>query len=377
MTAPAAFLTPDRAWAEVTRGLAADPRARAVLTDECAAQRRTPLRSVTDKPVPAASGSRHDYVSIAPYWWPDPSRPGGLPWVRRDGEVNPAYHDYDNARLDAMSQAVASSIVAHRVTGDDQHAEFAGRYLRHWFLDPATRMNPNLVHAQAIAGVTDGRGIGIIDTAGLVHLLDAVCHLPLGPHWSAADLDGLRQWCSDYLDWLLTSEHGRAEGAEANNHGTWFDAQVVAYATFTGRADVAERQLERRTVGRLETQIAADGGMPHELRRTLSLTYSAFNLLGFLCLASLAQHVGVDLWRHGDALRRAAGHLVPFLVGEREWTHPQIVPFDRYVVAPLLTLVPEHDALAAAHAEWPHHRLIFSHVRIASRSGLVPGPGGS
>ncbi len=367
MTAPVDFVVPGAAWDDVTRCLAADARARAALTAECAAPRRAPLAGVTDKPAPAPSGSRHDYVSIAPYWWPDPARPGGLPWMRRDGEVNPAFHDYDNARLDAMSHAVAASIVAHRVTGEDEHAAFAGRYLRHWFLDPATRMNPNLVHAQAIPGVTDGRGIGIIDTAGLVYLLDAVCHLPPGPHWSAGDLAGLRQWFSDYLDWLLTSENGSAEEAEANNHGTWFDVQVVAYATFTGRTDVARRQLERHTVGRLATQIDADGGMPHELRRTLSLTYCAFNLLGFLCLASLARHAGVDLWRRGDALGRAVGHLAPYLTGERAWTHPQIVPFDRYLVPLVLELTPSCSAQAAAHAESPYHRLIFSRRRVASR----------
>ena len=367
MTEPALFLVPDRVWADVTRSLTADPGRRAVLTAECAALRQAGLRSVTGKPMPAPSGSPHDYLSLAPYWWPDPARPGGLPWVRRDGEVNPAYHDHDNARLDAMCHAVASSIVAHRVTGDVEHARFAGRYLRHWFLDPATRMNPNLVHAQGIPGVTPGRGIGIIDTAGLIYLLDAVRHLPAGPHWSAGDLDRLRQWFSDYLDWLLTSENGRAEGAQANNHGTWFDAQVVAYAVFAGRADVAVRRIEDHAVRRLETQIAADGSMPHELRRTLSLTYSAFNLLGLSCLASLSRHAGVDLWRHGDALRRAAGHLVPFLVGARRWEHRQIAPFDRYVVPLVLDLTPEHHAEAGAQAEAPHHRLVFSHLRGASR----------
>ncbi|WP_157740612.1 alginate lyase family protein [Jiangella sp. DSM 45060] len=361
----------------MTRSLAADARARAVLAAECAELRRGGLRSVTDKPVPAPSGSPHDYLSIAPYWWPDPARPGGLPWVRRDGEVNPAYHDHDNARLDAMCLAVSSAVVAHRVTGDAGHARFAGRYLRHWFLDPATRMNPNLVHAQAVPGVTEGRGIGIIDTAGLIYLLDAVCHLEPGRHWSAGDLDGLRQWFSDYLDWLLISEHGRVEGAEANNHGTWYDAQVVAYASFTGRTDVAARQLERCSMDRLTTQIAADGSMPHELRRTLSLTYCAFNLLGLLCLASLSQHAGMDLWRHGDALPRAVGHLAPFLTGERAWSHPQIVPFDPYVVALVLTLTPGRGSDAAAHAEWPHHRLIFSHARVASRrSGRGAAPAG-
>jgi Alginate lyase len=35
------------------------------------------------------SGDIHDYLSMAPYWWPNPDTPDGLPWVQRDGDVNP------------------------------------------------------------------------------------------------------------------------------------------------------------------------------------------------------------------------------------------------------------------------------------------------
>lgn len=212
------FLLPDVTWDQATRAVATHPAARAALADECAALRRIPFGSVTDKATTAPSGSPHDFLSIAPYWWPNPDTSDGLPWVRRDGEVNPSSRNYDNTRIDAMYEAVATAIVAHRATGGDEEARFAGRYLTHWFLDPATRMNPNLEHAQAIPGATQGRGLGVIDTVSLIYLLDAVAHLRPGSQWSADDLDGLRQWFSDYLDWLLTSENGRAECAEPNNH---------------------------------------------------------------------------------------------------------------------------------------------------------------
>src|SRR5437762_13988851 len=48
----------------------------------------TPV-SVMDKKLVPDSGDKHDYMSIAPYFWPDPSKPDGLPYIRRDGEVNP------------------------------------------------------------------------------------------------------------------------------------------------------------------------------------------------------------------------------------------------------------------------------------------------
>ncbi len=40
-------------------------------------------RSVMDKLRPTPSGDKHDYISLAPYWWPDPQNPKG-PYIRHD-----------------------------------------------------------------------------------------------------------------------------------------------------------------------------------------------------------------------------------------------------------------------------------------------------
>jgi hypothetical protein len=45
--------------------------------------------SVMDKTRTAASGDKHDYFSFAPYWWPDPKKSDGLPYIRDDGRENP------------------------------------------------------------------------------------------------------------------------------------------------------------------------------------------------------------------------------------------------------------------------------------------------
>src|SRR6202165_907703 len=45
--------------------------------------------SVMDKGTVPPSGDKHDYMSQAPYFWPDPKKANGLPYVRRDGERNP------------------------------------------------------------------------------------------------------------------------------------------------------------------------------------------------------------------------------------------------------------------------------------------------
>ena len=45
--------------------------------------------SVTQKTLSPPSGDKHDYRSVGPYWWPDPEKPDGLPYTRKDGQVNP------------------------------------------------------------------------------------------------------------------------------------------------------------------------------------------------------------------------------------------------------------------------------------------------
>ena len=45
--------------------------------------------TVTDKKKVAPSGDKHDYASYSRYWWPDPEKADGLPYIRKDGETNP------------------------------------------------------------------------------------------------------------------------------------------------------------------------------------------------------------------------------------------------------------------------------------------------
>jgi len=42
-----------------------------------------------------------------------------------------------------------------------------------------------------------------------------------------------------YLDWLLTSPHGRQEAAQKQNHGTLYDVQVMRLALMVGRPELA------------------------------------------------------------------------------------------------------------------------------------------
>lgn len=310
---------------------------------------RTPLYSVTDKTQRPASGDPHDYFSFAPYWWPDPTRPDGLPYERRDGEYNEATlgSATDKQRLIDFVDTVNALAWAFEETRDERYAERAVDQLRHWFIHPQTRMAPNLRYAQAIPGRVDGRGIGIIESRLLTGLAASIERLDESPVMDSDTRDGLTQWYADYLDWLLTSGNGRDERAKENNHGTWYDAQVVAFANFVGRPSLARQHLQS-ALERLTVQIAPDGSQPLELERTRPWHYVNFNLQAWSTL--LRESSRLDLrWpeKEADRERLAAAYrwIADHASHPADWPYSELHGFHPQTALPNLVAATRHHLL--------------------------------
>ncbi|MFF3416859.1 alginate lyase family protein [Streptomyces sp. NPDC002698] len=299
--------------------------------------------TVVDKPRPAPGGDVHDYLSQAPYWWPSQpataDNPWGCPYVQRDGQRNPEVDTgTDRQDVEKVFDSTYDLALAWYYTGRKRYAEKAAQVLRTWFLDPATRMNPNLDHGQFIPCKYDGRAIGVIDfSQSYTSVLDAIALLDTGaPGWSRRDRTAMLAWNTGYRDWLTGSAFGKEEGAARNNHGTFYDMQLAALAYATGDKDLARRTVLAARGLRIDPQIAADGSQPQELARTRSWHYSTFDLVAYTRLAAVGRKVGVDLWAYrgpdGQSLFKAVGYLLPAATGAEPWSHPEL-EFHRFAAS--------------------------------------------
>ncbi len=343
--APRVYLWDDASLREARSSLArGDTALQPALTKLCAeAERALKLRppSVMAKSLLPASGDQHDYFSFGPYWWPDPSKPNGLPYIRRDGDVNPtSKKNTDDTAFGQVGEAIQTLGLAYWFTTDERYAQKAAQLARVWFLDPATRMNPNLQHAQAIPGINDGRGIGIIESRHLTTIHDALALLDESPAWTAADRAALIAWTTAFYTWLTTSSHGLDEQGERNNHGTWYDVQAAHLALVLQQPAEAKKILTAGLTRRLAHQILPDGAQPLELARTNSLNYSCFNLEALFSCAQLARYVDIN-WHHytttdGRSLHAALTYLAPYVDPAKPWRKSDLVAADRARLIPLL-----------------------------------------
>ena len=342
------------------------------LADEAVS--KTPY-SVTHKKIVPPSGDKHDYLSYSRYWWPDPEKADGLPYIRKDGVVNrELIANGDRNRLGDFCNDVQALALAGYLFEEPRYTKQASTLVRTWFLDEATRMNPNLNFGQGVPGRADGRGPGIIDTRGFMLVLDAV-ELFDEANWSAKDQRGLQKWFDDYQTWLVESPLGQHEQKAVNNHGSWFAAQRARYALFAGRKDIA-KQIVQDAKKRISEQFDAQGNQAAELKRTLSLHYSVFNITALSRLACVGDQLGENLWehepQHGCGIKKGLDGLLPYLTGDSKWEHEQLKPFSLSSSSHLtLTLFTRHfsDDKYSAIAEGME-------IRHAERdfSSIVSGP---
>jgi Alginate lyase len=270
-----------------------------------------------------SEGGPNDFYSNGDYWWPNLNTTNGLPYVHRDGESNPDNFNQHRECIWQLRNAVAALGAAYKITGDDRYVKKAVELLRVFFLDPKTRMNPNLQYAQAIPGVSTGRGIGIIDTLHLIEVPRAIEVMEKSPAFPPEVLAGLKQWFGDYVEWMTTSKNGRDEANATNNHAVAFWLQVAVFSQFIGDDQLLAECRQRFKKVFVPKQMALDGSFPRELARTKPYGYSIFQLDNMATLCQVLSTTNDDLWKFmlsdGRGMKKAMEFLYPYLADKSKW----------------------------------------------------------
>jgi len=290
--------------------------------------------TITASSSPRSAGGLHDFFSEADYWWPDPKNPTG-PYIQRDGMSNPDNFVEHRRALMRLSVQVPALVAAWKLTRDKRYAAHAAEHLRAWFVAEGTRMNPNLQYAQAIHGITTGRGTGIIDTIHLVEVARAVEVLEPAGALSPSDLAKTKQWFADYLQWMTTSKNGTDERDAKNNHATCWVMQVAAFAHLVGNQKLLDYCRERFKTVIVPNQVAVNGSFPEELRRTKPYGYELFNLEAMATVCRILSTPQDDLFSFqtadGRGFRRAVEYMAPFMAEKKLWPlKPDVMYYEEW-----------------------------------------------
>ncbi len=318
-------------------------------------------RTVTAFQCLRSEGDIHDFYSEGDYWWPDPENPEG-PYIRRDGQTNPENFVEHRKAMIRFSRVVGAAASAYLITSDLKYVNHALSHLKAWFVIPETRMNPSLNYAQAIHGITPGRGIGVIDTIHLMEVAQAV--LRMRDVIDPQTLEAIIKWFDEYVVWLTTSPNGTDEMKTKNNHATCWVMQTGAFARLTGNEKVLELCRTRFQELILPNQMAADGSFPLELKRTKPYGYSLFNLDAMAMACNILSDEENDLWRHktseGRDFSQAVEFMKPYIEDKTKWEYPHDVMYwEEWPVA--------HPALVMAAAAYENEEYFELWARLPHR----------
>ncbi len=310
-------------------------------------------RTITSVTNPRSPGGPHDFSSEGDYWWPDPKNPG-CPYIKRDGMTNPDNFTAHRELLLDFVRDTDALMAAYRITHDERYADAAVKQLDAWFVDSATRMNPNLQYAQAIKGVCTGRGIGIIDTVHLAEVALGIMTLRGSHALTPAREKDLTRWFHNYLLWIRIHPYGIDESNADNNHGTCWVLQAACFARLTGDETVLADCRRRFKEILLPRQMAPDGSFPRELGRTKAYGYSIFNLDVMTALAQVLSTPQENLLTYTSPNGRSLVHgiefLAPYLADKSKWPKaPDVMYWENWPVRQPALLF---GALSTGNEDW-------------------------
>ncbi|KAJ7102127.1 chondroitin AC/alginate lyase [Mycena belliarum] len=231
------------------------------------------------------------------------------PYVVRDGKVNPDVRTLNGpAAINRASQSILYNAVCFALKGPSAGvcSQNTVTFIDTFFLDPKTGMNPNMNFGQVVRGPgasgREGTFTGVLDLRGTVKVVNAIELIKAGgsPDWTSGKDAAMGKWLANYTNWLMNSDLGKSTAAKANNHASFYVAQLAATKMGLGDDAGARETLKDFFQKQFMNQIAASGEQPLEAVRTRPWHYRWFNLEALIASTRLensrCDELGMNLW---------------------------------------------------------------------------------
>lgn len=289
--------------------------------------------TVTDKTILVSKGeNKHDFASMTPYLWSDPSSKSG--YIVKDGVDNPERlnsKEFDAVRLNKMVSDLNTLSIAYAITGNKAYAKQAVNFLKVWFIDNQTKMNPNMKYAEIFVnsrGKTYFSGSSMISAIPFISVVNDIYLIENSKYLSSNDNKALKEWFGTFANWLLAQKPGGLDRLRIDNHGTWLQAELVTFYEFAGQYNKTLNALKVVGPDVIFPQIKKNGKIPPALIRTKSVAYTEFNLEAFITLATMGEKLGVPIWNYvspnGGSIKGGIDYLDKYLLGEENWPYQNI-----------------------------------------------------
>ncbi|KAJ6588175.1 alginate lyase-domain-containing protein [Mycena capillaripes] len=265
--------------------------------------------TVTSKPITAPSGDKKDYMSWAPYWWPDCTGVGNTteltpeqiwvtcPYVSRDGQFNPDRLTInDIGAFFNVSDAILYNALAFSFDNKSSsvYSQNIVKIVNTWFLDSELGMNPNLDFAQMQRGPNGqvGTHTGVLDLKGFVKIVSGILILRKRKctDWTDGIDAQMVAWTGKYINWLETNKLGVDECASLNNHGSFCFNQLASLKLLVNDTPGSVNVSNRFFHGIYQGQINSTGDQPFEASRTHPYHYRNYNLAAMITNARLLKY---------------------------------------------------------------------------------------
>ncbi len=285
-----------------------------------------PLIIITDKPNTFVSDT-HNYASLSPYFWPDPSNPRGK-YILKDGQRNPEYLEYDGKKLTDLEARLRLLSMAYYFSEDTKYRNAYLKQLRAFFIDRDTYMYPNFDYAQIAPGHdnNNGRAWGIIEAYNFNSIIESIRLVNSVSPIDSKTIKSLRKWFKRFASWLDSSDKGVTVYNSDSNQGIAYDVLLLNLHLFTtGKISYSDYKNFRSH--RLLVQFDSEGKQPEEIKRTKPMDYSIYNLSHVVDMCLILQSARINYYSENkDIIDRAFNYLLQFAGHKERFPYKDISP---------------------------------------------------